>query len=264
MDPDRPLRRHPLGEVGALHELLNGSPRAEPEDLGETDAVEPLALETHLGPLPVEDGEELVEVGLGVRRHRLGAERWPGLGPARGVADPRRPVADDDHRQVARLLPGAQPPHRHGVPQVDVRRGRVDAELDPQPIPLREPRREMGAVLQVLRSPAELVDALSHGLRTLARKPAREARSTKTKSARTRASAGSPAGEGARLGIGQAQRRPMSLARTGEGTLPRVKTAPNEGPPPLPVHEEGADLAIGPPVPSTSAPGQRPGLSSPP
>src|SRR5205807_5418626 len=29
-------------------------------------------------------------------------------------------------------------------------------------------------------------------------------------------------------------------------------------------NKEGADLAIGPPVPSTSAPGQRPGLSSPP
>jgi len=49
-----------------------------------------------------------------------------------------RPVGDE-HRLVAEFLKLAQFFQHHGVPEVDVRRGRVDTELRPQ----RPPRLEL-------------------------------------------------------------------------------------------------------------------------
>ena len=59
---------------------------------------------------------------------------------ARRVADARRVVADDQHHPVAGVLELAQLAQHDRVAEVDVRRRRVDAQLDPQrPALLRAP-----------------------------------------------------------------------------------------------------------------------------
>jgi hypothetical protein len=57
-------------------------------------------------------------------RQRLAATRW--------VADARRVVADDEHRDVAGVLELAELVEDDRVAQVDVGSRGVDAELDPQ------------------------------------------------------------------------------------------------------------------------------------
>ena len=59
-------------------------------------------------------------------------EHGPRRGAAAGVADARGVVADDQHDAVARVLELAQLLQHDGVAEVDVGRGRVEAELDPQ------------------------------------------------------------------------------------------------------------------------------------
>ena len=59
-----------------------------------------------------------------------------------GIADHRGRVADDQHDRVPELLQGAQLQELHGVPDVQVRRARVHAELDAQRrFGARSPRR---------------------------------------------------------------------------------------------------------------------------
>ena len=59
-------------------------------------------------------------------QHRAGARA------AAGIADPGRVVADDQHDRVAEVLELAQLLEHDREAEVDVRRGRVDPELDPQ------------------------------------------------------------------------------------------------------------------------------------
>ena len=116
---------------------------AEParrKTLLQAHAGEPLAVGPDLGALGVEDAEGLLAVGRGVALDVGRAEHGPRGGAARRVADAGGPVADDEHRQVAGVLELAQLAEHDGVPQVDVGRRRVDAELDPQ----RAAQRELG------------------------------------------------------------------------------------------------------------------------
>ena len=62
----------------------------------------------------------------------LGGQRRPGGGPTRRVADPGGEVPDDEHRDVAEVLELAQLAQHDREPEMDVGRGRVDAELHPQ------------------------------------------------------------------------------------------------------------------------------------
>ena len=88
----------------------------------------------------VEHLEGLLLVGLGVARRSRSASSCGRVveRPLR-VADARGVVADDQHDRVAEVLELAQLAQHDGVAEVDVRRGRVDAELDPQrPAPRAE------------------------------------------------------------------------------------------------------------------------------
>ena len=57
-----------------------------------------------------------------------------------GVADPRRVVADDEDADVAGILKGAHPLQWDAAADVEVGRGDVDAELDPE----RPPELQLG------------------------------------------------------------------------------------------------------------------------
>ena len=99
-----------------------------------------------------------VGVDLGAREHR------PGGGAARGIADARGEVADDQHDGVAGVLELAQLAEHHRVAEVDVRRRRVQTELDaerpraakgaPRAPPRASIRRRCGPDMQPFRPPA--------------------------------------------------------------------------------------------------------------
>ena len=102
--------------------------------------------------------ERLRLVGLGVGVDDGAVEARARLAAARRVADTRRVVADDEHRDVAGVLELAQLVEDDGVAEVDVRRRGVDAELDAQRPPLALGEVELG----LERSLREHVDGADH------------------------------------------------------------------------------------------------------
>ena len=102
------------------------------EDVEERPRREPVAVVVDLGPVQVDDPADLAEVVLGVGLDLLLGQLGAGLVAARGIADERRVVADDDDRRVTEVLKLPQLPQGDGVAEVDVDAGRVDAVLDPQ------------------------------------------------------------------------------------------------------------------------------------
>ncbi len=131
---DRLVRRPALGEIVALEDARYRGRRGQLEDLLGGEPAEPLAVVRHLesGRIVVEDEQSLLLVGARVGVDDRGIEAGPRLGAARGVADARRVVADDEHGDVTGVLELAQLVEDDRVPQVDVGRGGVDAELDAQ------------------------------------------------------------------------------------------------------------------------------------
>src|SRR5581483_7475593 len=79
-----------------------------------------------------QDAPNLLDVGRRVRLDLGLREARPGGRLARRVADLSGEVADDEHGDVAELLELAQLAQDDREAEVDVGRGRVDAELHPE------------------------------------------------------------------------------------------------------------------------------------
>ena len=105
---------------------------SELDDAVVAELVEPLGVVADLGLVGVEDLEDLLLVGLGVGGDLLARERLAGDVLAGGVADHRGEVADEEDDRVAELLEVPQLAHQHGVAEVQVGRGGVEAGLDAQ------------------------------------------------------------------------------------------------------------------------------------
>src|SRR5207245_2350570 len=73
---DRLLRREALSEVVPLEQPGDGEGPRQSHDLGEGQRREPLAVETHLGLVSVEDAERLVGEALRVRVELLVRRHW--------------------------------------------------------------------------------------------------------------------------------------------------------------------------------------------
>ena len=98
------------------------------------------ALPEDLRPVAVHHLEELVHVRLGVFQHLLVREDGPGDGRAARVTNLRRPVADDEHDLVPKLLQLSELPQPDDVAQVDVAARGVKAHLEPQGLVLLNSR----------------------------------------------------------------------------------------------------------------------------
>ena len=135
---DRLGGRHPLGEVVALEQLGDRDEADEPEQVLHRH-VQPLRVAADLQPLVVgEHLGRLVEVGLGVLVDLRRREHRPGRRAPRRITDPRRVVADDQHDGVPEVLELAQLLQDHRVAEVEVLRGGVQTELDPERSALRQ------------------------------------------------------------------------------------------------------------------------------
>ncbi len=128
---DRLVGREPLVEVVALQELGDlGDARQGQEPVHRH--VEPLAVAPHLEPLRIliEHAARLLAVGRRVVLDRFAGEYRAGRRAPTRVAHARGVVTDDQDHPVTEVLELAQLLEDHDVPEVDVRRRRVDAELD--------------------------------------------------------------------------------------------------------------------------------------
>ncbi len=82
--------------------------------------------------LRVENPEHLFLICLGVFVNLLPRQRFPRHVASRRVADQRGRVADEKNHRVPQLLKMPQLAHQHRVPQVQVRRSRVEPRLHAQ------------------------------------------------------------------------------------------------------------------------------------
>ena len=119
-------------EVLALEDAGHVELAHEVEHLAEVQRLDPVAVVDDGGLLGVEDLHSLLDVGLRVGLDLLLGQRRAGGVAAGRVADERGAVADDERDLVAEVLELAHLAQRDGVAQVQVGRGRVDAQLDVQ------------------------------------------------------------------------------------------------------------------------------------
>ena len=128
---DRLLLLEALVEVLALQHLRDGELCRQPHKAFVAELAQPLAVEAHLGLVAVEDLEHLRLVGLGVLVDLLAAERRPRRRTSGRIADEPGEVADEKDDGVAHVLEVLELAHQHGVAEMQIRRGRIEACLDP-------------------------------------------------------------------------------------------------------------------------------------
>jgi len=133
-----------LGEVLPLEDRLQGLLAEQAEHVRRRHPGKPFGVVTDLGPVGIEDLEGLLEVGLRVVLDLFGREHRSRLGATARVADLGGVVADDQDRRVALVLEQPEDVEDHQVAGVDVRRGRVQAELDAQLVARLEPAAQVG------------------------------------------------------------------------------------------------------------------------
>ena len=92
--------------------------------------VEPFAVVADFGFVFVENFENLVQIGFRVRIHFLAGKRRTRFRAPRGIADHRGKIADEKYCGVAHVLKMLKLSQDNRVAKVNVRRGRIDAEID--------------------------------------------------------------------------------------------------------------------------------------
>jgi hypothetical protein len=129
---EQPIALHEMIYPIALEHLRDGELRHELDHVVVVQLVEPLGVVADLGLFGIEDLENLLLVGLGVGGDLLGRQRLARDVAAGGVADERGRVADEEDDRVAELLEVAQLADEHGVAEVQIGRGGIEAGLDAQ------------------------------------------------------------------------------------------------------------------------------------
>jgi hypothetical protein len=119
-----------LGEVVALHHAGQRVARAQADEVGSGEVVEPAGVEFHYRLFGIEDFEDLFLIGFGVGDDLFGGQRRTGGGTAGGVPDAAGEVADEEDDPVAQFLKMAELVDEDGVAQMEIRRGGVETGLD--------------------------------------------------------------------------------------------------------------------------------------
>ena len=125
-----------LGEVVALQDAGDGELARDGQQLLQAHGEHPVAVMDDGGLLGVQDLHGLGDVGLRVGLDLLLGKLRTGSVLAGRIADGGGAVADDQGHAMAQVLELAHLAQRHGVAQVQVRAGGVDAQLDVQGLAL--------------------------------------------------------------------------------------------------------------------------------
>ena len=132
MHRNRGARLEAVMEVVALHHAGHGVAAGQLDHAARTQRVAPLAVVADLGFGRVQYQAGLTVVGLGVHLDLLGGERRARTVAAGRVANHAGEVTDQKDHRVAQILQLAHLVEHHGVADVDVRRCRVQPQLDAQ------------------------------------------------------------------------------------------------------------------------------------
>ena len=143
MQEQRLLVGEPLLEVVALQHAGDAHLRRNLDQAAHAELVHPFAVEADLGQLAIENLERLRAIGFRVALDLLARQRLARLGASGGIADHRGEVADQENHGVARALKVAQLLQRQAVTEMQIGRGRIHPELDPERPAEREFRREL-------------------------------------------------------------------------------------------------------------------------
>jgi len=101
-------------------------------NVGPFHLAQPFGVAAYFEPLPIQDEVDLLEVGTRRRVDLLASEDRSGFGPPARIADHRGEVPDDENDRVPVVLKLSQHVERDEMTDVEVRRSRVEAELDAQ------------------------------------------------------------------------------------------------------------------------------------
>ena len=130
-----------LAEVVAFQHACHRRARREADDVVHAHRLEPFGVAPDLDPVGQEDLLHLLHVRGGVGVDLLLRELRAGRRLAAGIAEPGGEVAQDEDGGVAELLELAELAQHDREAEVDVRCGRVDAELHPERRSAAEPSR---------------------------------------------------------------------------------------------------------------------------
>jgi len=130
VDRDRLVGLETLAKVVALQHARDCHRSSELEHAGSAQLVEPGRIKHDLGLGRIENLEYLIGVGLGVELDLLfGQRRARGVLAGR-IANARGEVANQKLRVMTEILQLTQLVDDHGVTEMQIRRGRIHAELD--------------------------------------------------------------------------------------------------------------------------------------
>ena len=132
MEGDGLLFLEALVELVALEHLRHGEVGGEANHALEAEFVEPLGVEADFGLVAVENAEDLVSVGFRVLIDLLAGHRLAGDVAAGRIADERGEVANEEDDLMAEVLKVLELAHEHGVAEVKVGRGGIEAGLNAQ------------------------------------------------------------------------------------------------------------------------------------
>ena len=133
-----------LLEVVALEQAGDAHLRRNFDQLRHVQFVHPFAVEADLGQLAIENLVSLFAIGISVALDLVAREGLARLGASSWIADHRGEVADQENYGVARILKLAQLLERQAVTEMQIGRGRIHPELDPE----RPAERDFGGKLR--------------------------------------------------------------------------------------------------------------------
>ncbi len=138
----------PFLKIVTFKDLFYSHPGTELHKICGGELVHPFAVEAKLGLFGIEQLEHLLFVSFGVYIYLLARERRPRHVLARRVADHPCKIADQENDRMPKFLKRLQLSDHDRVTDMNIRSGRVKAELYTQRLPgLRGPLQFLTKVL---------------------------------------------------------------------------------------------------------------------
>ncbi len=156
---NRPIVVNALREVPAAQQLIDSHTRREPEERLEPHRGEPLPISTYLGAVGVEDAKRLLLIGGCVGLDLVRRQHGASAAAPRWIPHSGGPVTDDQYCRMAGVLELTQFPEHDGMPEMDIRRRGVNAQLHPQRRGFRKPLLDLARGLDVNRAGLQVVGA---------------------------------------------------------------------------------------------------------
>ena len=132
MNRDRGVGLETLVKIVPLHHPSHRVASRQLDHPTRTQRIAPFAVVADLGSRRIENQAGLLVVGLGVGLDLFARQRRSGVVAPGRVANHRCKVADQENDLMPQILQLAHLVQNHRVTDVNIRRGRIEAELDPQ------------------------------------------------------------------------------------------------------------------------------------